>query len=170
MQLYAGAPVVTSKWGSSPERATDPEDDYFERHLREQDASSRGQGTRRSSLGSLSRCHSHANSDDRQVRSLGSQPSSEPKALELWERTRPMNVDLFARKALRGVDRNQPIIIVPPSWNRTGARPAAFPRRFSSSGRQSWPSPPLSMLRRRFEEARATPRPRRARCERLQVP
>jgi endoglycosylceramidase len=37
VQLYDGAPVVTSEWGSSPNRAKDPEDDYFERHLREQD-------------------------------------------------------------------------------------------------------------------------------------
>jgi endoglycosylceramidase len=37
VRLYAGAPVVTSEWGSSPERAKDPEDDYFERHLREQE-------------------------------------------------------------------------------------------------------------------------------------
>jgi endoglycosylceramidase len=37
LQLYAGAPVVTGEWGSDPERAADPEDDYFERHLREQE-------------------------------------------------------------------------------------------------------------------------------------
>ncbi|NNE18152.1 MAG: cellulase family glycosylhydrolase [Myxococcales bacterium] len=37
VRLYDGAPVVTSEWGSSPERAKDPVDDYFERHLREQD-------------------------------------------------------------------------------------------------------------------------------------
>lgn len=43
-------------------------------------------------------------------------PGSEHKALELWETMRPMNVDAFARKALRGVDRNQAIIIVPSWW------------------------------------------------------
>lgn len=37
VELYKGAPVVTSEWGGSPNRAQDPEDDYFERHLREQD-------------------------------------------------------------------------------------------------------------------------------------
>ncbi len=37
VSLYNGAPVVTGEWGSSPERAKDAEDDYFERHLREQD-------------------------------------------------------------------------------------------------------------------------------------
>ncbi len=35
--LYGGAPVVTTEWGSGPERAKDPEDDYFERHLGEQE-------------------------------------------------------------------------------------------------------------------------------------
>lgn len=35
--LYDGAPVVTGEWGSSPTRAEDLEDDYFERHLAEQD-------------------------------------------------------------------------------------------------------------------------------------
>lgn len=43
-------------------------------------------------------------------------PGSEQKALELWEIMRPMDVDVFASKALRGVDRNQPIIIVPSWW------------------------------------------------------
>jgi len=43
-------------------------------------------------------------------------PGSEHKALELWGRMRPMDVDAFARKALRGVDRNLPIIIVPSWW------------------------------------------------------
>ena len=37
VRLYEGAPVVTGEWGSSPTRAADPEDDYFERHLGEQD-------------------------------------------------------------------------------------------------------------------------------------
>ena len=37
IMLYKGAPVVTTEWGSSPERAKDPEDDYFERHLAEQE-------------------------------------------------------------------------------------------------------------------------------------
>ena len=37
IQLYEAAPVVTTEWGSSPTRASDPEDDYFERHLAEQD-------------------------------------------------------------------------------------------------------------------------------------
>ena len=36
--LYGGAPVVTTEWGSGPDRAKDPEDDYFERHLQEQDS------------------------------------------------------------------------------------------------------------------------------------
>ena len=33
--------------------------------------------------------------------------------MELWERLRPMNVDMFAREALREIERNKPIIIVP---------------------------------------------------------
>jgi len=37
-QLYGGAPVVTGEWGSGPTRAADPDDDYFERHLGEQDS------------------------------------------------------------------------------------------------------------------------------------
>ena len=38
VRLYKGAPVVTGEWGSSPTRAADPEDDYFERHLGEQES------------------------------------------------------------------------------------------------------------------------------------
>jgi len=37
VERYKGAPVVTTEWGSNPPRAADPEDDYFERHLDEQD-------------------------------------------------------------------------------------------------------------------------------------
>jgi endoglycosylceramidase len=37
VRLYGGAPVVTTEWGSDPTRAEDPEDDYFERHLAEQE-------------------------------------------------------------------------------------------------------------------------------------
>lgn len=37
VELYKGAPIVTSEWGGDPRRAKDPEDDYFERHLQEQD-------------------------------------------------------------------------------------------------------------------------------------
>ena len=36
-RLYDGAPVLTGEWGSDPGRAADPDDDYFERHLTEQD-------------------------------------------------------------------------------------------------------------------------------------
>ncbi len=36
-ELYGGAPVITGEWGSDPDRASDPEDDYFERHLGEQE-------------------------------------------------------------------------------------------------------------------------------------
>ena len=36
-RLYHGAPVVTGEWGSNPNRAADPGDDYFERHLAEQE-------------------------------------------------------------------------------------------------------------------------------------
>ncbi len=41
---------------------------------------------------------------------------AEAKVLELWERLRPMDVDVFARKALREIERNKPIIIVPSFW------------------------------------------------------
>lgn len=37
VELYKGAPIVTTEWGGDPRRALDPEDDYFERHLAEQD-------------------------------------------------------------------------------------------------------------------------------------
>jgi len=37
VEQFKGAPVVTGEWGGSPSRAKDPEDDYFERHLFEQD-------------------------------------------------------------------------------------------------------------------------------------
>lgn len=36
--LFQGAPVLSGEWGSDPGRAADPEDDYFERHLSQQDA------------------------------------------------------------------------------------------------------------------------------------
>lgn len=41
---------------------------------------------------------------------------SEAKVMELWERMRPMDVDTFARKALREIERNKPIVIVPSMW------------------------------------------------------
>ncbi|NNL67778.1 MAG: cellulase family glycosylhydrolase, partial [Myxococcales bacterium] len=34
---FGGVPVVTGEWGSSPERAADPADDYFDRHQALQD-------------------------------------------------------------------------------------------------------------------------------------
>ena len=47
---------------------------------------------------------------------LNMKPGAEKKVMELWERMRPMDVDVFARKALRGVERNEPIIIFPFLW------------------------------------------------------
>ena len=47
---------------------------------------------------------------------LNMKPGAEKKVMELWERMRPMNVDVFARKALRAVERNEPIIIFPFLW------------------------------------------------------
>ncbi len=41
---------------------------------------------------------------------------AESKVMELWERVWPMDVDVFARKALRQIDRNKPIVIVPSFW------------------------------------------------------
>lgn len=35
--MYGGVPVLTGEWGTSPARATDPNDDYFERHEALQD-------------------------------------------------------------------------------------------------------------------------------------
>jgi endoglycosylceramidase len=35
--LYGGAPIYSSEWGSGPERAADPNDDYFDRHQALQD-------------------------------------------------------------------------------------------------------------------------------------
>ncbi|AUP77301.1 glycoside hydrolase family 5 protein [Flavivirga eckloniae] len=37
IELYKGAPIVVGEWGGSPKRAKDPNDDYFQRHLYEQD-------------------------------------------------------------------------------------------------------------------------------------
>jgi len=36
-KLYEGAPVLTGEWGHTPSRAADPDDDFFERHLSEQE-------------------------------------------------------------------------------------------------------------------------------------
>jgi endoglycosylceramidase len=36
-ELYGGAPVVTGEWGGDPDRAGPSGDDYFQRHLAEQD-------------------------------------------------------------------------------------------------------------------------------------
>jgi NAD(P)-dependent dehydrogenase (short-subunit alcohol dehydrogenase family) len=41
---------------------------------------------------------------------------SEPKMLEMWERFRPMDVDVFARKVIQAVARNEAIIVVPSWW------------------------------------------------------
>jgi len=43
-------------------------------------------------------------------------PDAEPTMMKLWEQLRPMDVRVFARKALRQVARNVPIIIVPSWW------------------------------------------------------
>jgi NAD(P)-dependent dehydrogenase (short-subunit alcohol dehydrogenase family) len=41
---------------------------------------------------------------------------SDETVLKMWERLRPMDVDLFARKALRAVLRNEAIIVIPGWW------------------------------------------------------
>jgi NAD(P)-dependent dehydrogenase (short-subunit alcohol dehydrogenase family) len=41
---------------------------------------------------------------------------SEQKMLQMWERFRPMDVDVFARKVVRAVARNEAIIVVPGWW------------------------------------------------------
>lgn len=41
---------------------------------------------------------------------------SEAKVMEIWERMRPMDVEAFARKALRQIERNKPIVVVPAMW------------------------------------------------------
>ncbi len=43
-------------------------------------------------------------------------PHAESKLREIWERFRPMDPDVFARKVLRKIDRNAPIIVVPSAW------------------------------------------------------
>jgi NAD(P)-dependent dehydrogenase (short-subunit alcohol dehydrogenase family) len=40
----------------------------------------------------------------------------EEKMLEMWSRMRPMDADVFARKALRAVARNEAIIVLPQWW------------------------------------------------------
>ncbi|MDH3625672.1 MAG: SDR family oxidoreductase [Myxococcales bacterium] len=47
---------------------------------------------------------------------LNLKEGAETKVMELWEKLRPMNVDVFAGKALREIERNKPIIIVPSFW------------------------------------------------------
>jgi len=47
---------------------------------------------------------------------LNLKEGAETKVMELWERLRPMDVDVFARKALRELERNKPIVIVPSFW------------------------------------------------------
>jgi len=47
---------------------------------------------------------------------LNLKEGAETKVMELWERVWPMNVDVFARKALRDIERNKPIVIVPSFW------------------------------------------------------
>jgi NAD(P)-dependent dehydrogenase (short-subunit alcohol dehydrogenase family) len=43
-------------------------------------------------------------------------PGAEPTMMKLWEQLKPMDVNVFARKALRQIDRNVAIIIVPSWW------------------------------------------------------
>jgi NADP-dependent 3-hydroxy acid dehydrogenase YdfG len=47
---------------------------------------------------------------------LNLKDGAETKVMEIWERLRPMDVDVFARKVLRQIERNQPIIVVPSFW------------------------------------------------------
>jgi NAD(P)-dependent dehydrogenase (short-subunit alcohol dehydrogenase family) len=41
---------------------------------------------------------------------------TEQDLLKMWERLRPMDVDVFARKVVAAVARNEPIIVVPAWW------------------------------------------------------
>jgi NAD(P)-dependent dehydrogenase (short-subunit alcohol dehydrogenase family) len=41
---------------------------------------------------------------------------TEERMLEVWQRLRPMDADTFAKQSLRGVARNEPIIVVPRWW------------------------------------------------------
>jgi len=43
-------------------------------------------------------------------------PDAEPTMMKLWEQLRPMDPRVFARRTLRKVARNAPIIIVPSWW------------------------------------------------------
>ena len=47
---------------------------------------------------------------------LNMKAGAEQKVMELWERMGPMDVDVFARKALRAMERNKSIIIFPFRW------------------------------------------------------
>jgi hypothetical protein len=41
---------------------------------------------------------------------------TEEVALKMWERTRPMDPDVFAGKVLRAFARNEAIIVIPSWW------------------------------------------------------
>ena len=41
---------------------------------------------------------------------------SEEKVLEMWARARPMPVDVFARRALQAIAKNEAIIVLPSWW------------------------------------------------------
>lgn len=47
---------------------------------------------------------------------LNLRQGAESRVLELWKRLKPMDVDVFARKAMRAIDHNRPIIIEPTHW------------------------------------------------------
>jgi len=55
-------------------------------------------------------------------------PGAEPTMMKLWEQLKPMDVNVFARKALRQIDRNVAIIIVPSWWKVLWTVERLFPR------------------------------------------
>jgi NAD(P)-dependent dehydrogenase (short-subunit alcohol dehydrogenase family) len=80
---------------------------------------------------------------------------SEESARAMWERLRPMDADVFARKALQAVARNEAIIVIPRWWKALWLLDRLAPSLSMALSERM-----LAALRKNLEVTGAHPRPR----------
>ena len=80
---------------------------------------------------------------------------TDEKALGMWEKLRPMDADVFARKVARAVARNEAIIVVPQWWKALWALERISPALTSKLAEAAF-----ARLRAELESAGAGPTPR----------
>jgi short-subunit dehydrogenase len=80
---------------------------------------------------------------------------SEESARALWEKLRPMDADVFARKALQAVARNEAIIVIPGWWKALWLIDRLAPSLTMALSEKT-----LGAMRKNLEVTGARPRPR----------